>query len=104
MSFVTTRCSHVLAGKLEAKTFGLCAGGRQEHGSTGWSTGRGAISGKYHKIDPMRRAWNHCSGHLRLDGHKGERTKEIVHSTSTQPTTTIHGEQEGRFFHGYYDS
>ena len=25
-------------------------------------------------------------------------------STSTPPDDTIHGEQEGRFFHGYYDS
>ena len=93
---------HVLACKLEAKrsdcapVAGKSTLNRLEHRPR-------REAGKYHKIDydaPSMEAlfvddlprWPQASA-------EGDRA-----ATSTPPPDTIHGEQEGRFFHSYYDS
>ena len=92
---------HVLAGKLEAKrsdcapVAGKSTLNRLEHS-------RGARPGSITRSITMRRAWKHCSWDIFLDGHK-RAPKEIVLDLDATDDT-IHGEQEGRFFHGYYDS
>ena len=83
---------HVLAGKLEAKAFGLCAGGRQEHaqpaGAQAEARGREVSQDRLR----LRRAWKHCSWTSSLDGHK-RAPKEIVLDLDATDDT-IHGEQE----------
>ena len=67
--------------------------------STGWS-GRGARPGSITRSITMRRAWKPLFVDIFLDGHK-RAPKEIVLDLDATDDT-IHGEQEGRFFHGYY--
>ena len=59
-------------------------------------------AGKYHKIDYDAPSLEALFVDIFLDGHK-RAPKEIVLDLDATDDT-IHGEQEGRFFHGYYDS
>ncbi len=90
----------VLAGKLEAKrsdcapVAGKSTLNRLEH-----TPKRDAE--KYHKIDYDAASLEALFVDIFLDAHKRP-PKEIV--LDLDPTDDpIHGEQEGRFFHGYYD-
>ena len=90
----------MLAGKLEAKrsncapVAGKSTLNRLEH------TPR-HDAGKYHKIDYHAPSLEALFVDIFLDAHKRP-PKEIV--LDLDPTDDpIHGEQEGRFFHGYYD-
>ena len=69
--------------------------------STGWNKPR-REAGKYHKIDYDAPSLEALFVDIFLDGHK-RAPKEIVLDLDATDDT-IHGEQEGRFFHGYYDS
>ena len=103
MSFVTTRSFHVLAGKLEAKrsdcapVAGKSTLNRLEHRLEA----RGRES--YHKIDYDAPSLEALFVDIFLDGSQasaeGDRALDLDATDDT-----IHGEQEGRFFHGYYDS
>ena len=92
---------HVLAGKLEAKrsdcapVAGKSTLNRLEHRPR-------REAGKYHKIDYDAPSLEALFVDIFLDGHK-RAPKEIVLDLDATDDT-IHGEQEGRFFHGYYDS
>ena len=92
---------HVLAGKLEAKrsdcapVAGKSTLNRLEHRPR-------REAGKYHKIDYDAPSLEALFVDIFLDGHK-RAPKEIVLDIDATDDT-IHGEQEGRFFHGYYDS
>ena len=92
---------HVLAGKLEAKrsdcapVAGKSTLNRLEHRPR-------REAGKYHKIDYDASSLEALFVDIFLDGHK-RAPKEIVLDLDATDDT-IHGEQEGRFFHGYYDS
>ena len=92
---------HVLAGKLEAKrsdcapVAGKSTLNRLEHRPR-------REAGKYHKIDYDAPSLEVLFVDIFLDGHK-RAPKEIVLDLDATDDT-IHGEQEGRFFHGYYDS
>ncbi len=90
----------VLAGKLEAKrsdcapVAGKSTLNRLEH-----TPKREAA--KYHKIDYDGGRLEALFVDIFLDAHK-RRPREIV--LDLDPTEAqIHGQQEGRFFHGYYD-
>ena len=91
---------HVLAGKLEAKrsdcapVAGKSTLNRLEHRPR-------REAGKYHKIDYDAPSLEALFVDIFLDGHK-RAPKEIVLDLDATDDT-IHGEQEGRFFHGYYD-
>ena len=90
---------HVLAGKLEAKrsdcapVAGKSTLNRLEHRPR-------REAGKYHKIDYDAPSLEALFVDIFLDGHK-RAPKEIVLDLDATDDT-IHGEQEGRFFHGYY--
>ncbi len=56
-------------------------------------------AGKYHKIDYHAPSLEALFVDIFLDAHKRP-PKEIVLDATDDP---IHGEQEGRFFHGYYN-
>ena len=90
----------VLAGKLAAKRAdcaplaGKSTLNRLEH-----KPKRGP--GKYHKIDYDAGRLEALFADLFLDAHK-RRPKEIVLDLDATDDP-IHGDQEGRFFHGYYD-
>ena len=91
---------HVLAGKLEAKrsncapVAGKSTLNRLEH------TPR-RDAGKYHKIDYHAPSLEALFVDIFLDAHKRP-PKEIVLDLDATDDP-IHGEQEDRFFHGYYD-
>ena len=91
----------MLAGKLEAKrsdcapVAGKSTLNRLEHRPR-------REAGKYHKIDYDAPSLEALFVDIFLDGHK-RAPKEIVLDLDATDDT-IHGEQEGRFFHGYYDS
>ena len=100
MSFVTTRCSIVLAGKLEAEAFGLCC--RWLGKSTlnrHWSDRlRGARPGSITKID-LRCAepGKHLvRGHLRSMATSVARVKEIVLDTRYWDFTDEHDPRRAR--------
>ena len=78
----------------------LCAGGRHTLNRLEHRPRREA--GKYHKIDYDAPSLEALFVDIFLDGHK-RAPKEIVLDLDATDDT-IHGEQEGRFFHGYYDS
>ena len=88
---------HVLAGKLEAKrsdcapVAGKSTLNRLEHRPR-------REAGKYHKIDYDAPSLEALFVDIFLDGHK-RAPKEIVLDLDATDDT-IHGEQEGRFFHG----
>ena len=91
---------HVLAGKLEAKrsdcapVAGKSTLNRMEHRPR-------REAGKYHKIDYDAPSLEAVRGHLPRwpqASAEGDRARPRRHRRP------IHGEQEGRFFHGYYDS
>ncbi len=91
---------HVLAGKLEAKrsdcapVAGKSTLNRLEHRPR-------RDAGKYHKIDYDAPSLEALFVDIFLDAHKRP-PKEIVLDLDATDDP-VHGEQEGRFFHGYYD-
>ena len=92
---------HVLPGKLEAKrsdcapVAGKSTLNRLEHRPR-------REAGKYHKIDYDAPSLEALFVDIFLDGHKRAPKEIVLDLDATEDT--IHGEQEGRFFHGYYDS
>ena len=90
----------VLAGKLEAKRSGCAAvAGKSTLNRLEHTPKRDAE--KYHKIDCDAARLEALFVDIFLDAHTRP-PKEIV--LDLDPTDDpIHGEQEGRFFHGYYD-
>ena len=90
----------VLAGKLEAKRSGCAAvAGKSTLNRLEHTPKRDAE--KYHKIDYDAARLEALFVDIFLDAHTRP-PKEIV--LDLDPTDDpIHGEQEGRFFHGYYD-
>ena len=101
MSFVTTRCSMCWPASSRpsvrdcAPVAGKSTLNRLEHRPR-------REAGKYHKIDYDAPSLEALFVDIFLDGHK-RAPKEIVLDLDATDDT-IHGEQEGRFFHGYYDS
>jgi len=91
----------VLAGKLEAKRSDCAAvAGKSTLNRLEHTPKRQA--GKYHKIDYDGASLEALFVDIFLDAH-ARSPKEIV--IDLDPTDDrIHGLQEGRFFHGYYDS
>ena len=101
MSFVTTRCSMCwpASSRPSVRTVRRWPAkstlNRLEHRPR-------REAGKYHKIDYDAPSLEALFVDIFLDGHK-RAPKEIVLDLDATDDT-IHGEQEGRFFHGYYDS
>jgi len=91
----------VLAGKLEAKRSDCAAvAGKSTLNRLEHTPKRQAE--KYHKVDYDAASLEGLFVDIFLDAHKRP-PKEIV--IDLDPTDDrIHGEQEGRFYHGYYDS
>jgi Transposase DDE domain group 1 len=89
----------VLAGKLEAKRkacaplAGKSTLNRVEHG--------GAVPTRYHKIAANAGAIEALFVDLFLDAHQRAPSRIILDLDATDDP--LHGNQEGRFFHGYYD-
>jgi hypothetical protein len=89
----------VLAGKLEAKRkacaplAGKSTLNRVEHG--------GAAPTRYHKIAANAGAIEALFVDLFLDAHQRAPSRIILDLDATDDP--LHGNQEGRFFHGYYD-
>jgi hypothetical protein len=89
----------VLAGKLQARRkdcaplAGKSTLNRLEHGTTGPS--------RYHKIGHDGPAIERLLVELFLDAHKTPPKQIILDLDATDDP--LHGRQEGRFFHGYYD-
>ena len=89
----------VLAGKLEAKRkacaplAGKSTLNRVEHG--------GAVPTRYHKIAADTGAIEALFVDLFLDAHQRAPSRIILDLDATDDP--LHGNQEGRFFHGYYD-
>ena len=58
---------------------------------------------RYHKIGHDGAAIEALFVDLFVEAHRRGAASRSC-STSTPPTIPLHGQQEGRFFHGYYDS
>jgi hypothetical protein len=90
----------VLAGKLEARRrdcaplAGKSTLNRLEHGTTGAPT-------RYHKIGHDAAAIESLFVALFLDAHRSPPKQIVLDLDATDDP--LHGHQEGRFFHGYYD-
>ena len=90
----------VLAGKLEARRrdYAPLAGkstlNRLEHGTLGTPT-------RYHKIGHDPAAIESLFVALFLDAHRSPPKQIVLDLDATDDP--VHGHQEGRFFHGYYD-
>ena len=93
-----------LAGRLEARharcapLAGKSTLNRLEHAPV--VSGRGA-SGRYHKIGHDGGAIERLLVDLFLDAHERPPKRIVLDLDATDDP--IHGHQEGRFFHGYYD-
>jgi hypothetical protein len=91
----------ILAGKLEARRAGCApfAGkstlNRLEHAPSG-------EPGRYHRIGHDGAAIEALFVDLLLDAHRSAPRQIIVDLDATD--LPLHGHQEGRFFHGYYDA
>jgi hypothetical protein len=91
----------VLAGKLEARRAGCAplAGkstlNRLEHAPSG-------EPGRYHRISHDAAAIEATFVDLFLDAHRSAPRQIILDLDATD--VPLHGHQEGRFFHGYYDA
>jgi hypothetical protein len=92
----------VLAGKLEAHRAGCAplAGkstlNRLEHAPSG-------EAGRYHRIGHDTAAIEALFVDLFLDAHRGAPPRQIILDLDATDVP-LHGHQEGRFFHGYYDA
>ena len=92
----------ILAGKLEARRAGCAplAGkstlNRLEHAPAG-------EPGRYHRIGHDTAAIEALFVDLFLDAHRGAAPRQIVLDLDATDVP-LHGHQEGRFFHGYYDA
>lgn len=90
----------VLAGKLEARRrncaplAGKSTLNRLEHGTRGAPT-------RYHKISHDAAAIERLLVALFLDAHRSPPKQIVLDLDATDDP--LHGHQEGRFFHGYYD-
>jgi len=91
----------ILAGKLAARRAGCAplAGkstlNRLEHAPSGEPT-------RYHKIGHDAAAIERLFVELFLDAHRGAAPQQIILDLDATDDP-LHGHQEGRFFHGYYD-
>jgi hypothetical protein len=91
----------ILAGKLEARRAGCAplAGkstlNRLEHAPAG-------EPGRYHRIGHDAAAVEALFVDLFLDAHRSAPRQIILDLDATD--VPLHGQQEGRFFHGYYDA
>ena len=89
-----------LSGKLEARRSdcaplaGKSTLNRLEHAPTGAAT-------RYHKIGHDRRAIERLFVDLFLEAHTAPPRQIVIDLDATDDP--LHGHQEGRFFHGYYD-
>jgi len=89
-----------LSGKLEARRrdcaplAGKSTLNRLEHAPTGAAT-------RYHKIGHDRRAIERLFVDLFLEAHTAPPRQIVIDLDATDDP--LHGHQEGRFFHGYYD-
>ena len=66
-----------------------------------WGALETAEEDRYRRIGVDPEAVDRLLVELFLDGHEARRSRSC--SISTPPTIRLHGGQEGRFFHGYYD-
>ena len=89
----------VLAGKLEARRERLRAGGGQVDAEPAGAVAPGAT--RYHKISHEPAAIEALFVDLFLEAH-AKAPKEIILDLDATDDP-LHGHQEGRFFHGYYD-
>jgi hypothetical protein len=89
-----------LSGKLEAKRSdraplaGKSTLNRLEHAPNGTAT-------RYHKIGHDRRAIERLFVEVFLEAHAAPPREIVLDLDATDDP--LHGHQEGRFFHGYYD-
>lgn len=84
----------LLSGRLEAPLAGKSTLNRLEHAPAG-------SPGRYHKINHDGAAIEALFVDLFLDAHAEPPKRIILDLDATDDP--IHGRQEGRFFHGYYD-
>ena len=91
----------ILAGKLEARRpdraprAGKSTLNRPEHAPSG-------EPGRYHRIGHEAAAVEALFADLFLDAHRSPPRQIILGLDATD--VPLHGHQEGRFFHGYYDA
>jgi hypothetical protein len=90
---------HILAGKLEAKRADCAAvAGKSTLNRLELSR---PVPGKYHKISHDGAAIEALFVGLFLEAHKTKPKQIVLDLDATDDP--LHGHQEGRFFHGYYD-
>ena len=90
-----------LLGKLEPKRRTDCAALAGKSTLNRLELHESAGSGRYHKIHPDSEAIERLWVDLYLDAHREVPIEIILDLDATDDP--LHGHQEGRFFHGYYD-
>ena len=90
----------VLAGKLGSAARGLRAGGRQEHAEPAGAEPAGTDALPQDR--PRPGGDRALFVELFLEAHTSGRREQIVLDLDATDDP-LHGQQEGRFFHGYYD-
>jgi Transposase DDE domain group 1 len=90
-----------LLGKLEAKRRSDCAALAGKSTLNRLELHEFAGSSRYHKIRPDAEAIERLWVDLFLDAHREAPSEIILDLDATDDP--LHGHQEGRFFHGYYD-
>lgn len=90
-----------LLGKLEPKRRADCAAlaGKSTLNRLELHTSEGV--GRYHKIHPDAQAIERLWVDMYLDAHRAAPSEIVLDLDATDDP--LHGHQEGRFFHGYYD-
>ena len=93
----------VLLGKLEAKRRSECAAlaGKSTLNRLELHPREGEGVSRYHKIRPLPEAIERVFVDLFIEAHR-EAPQEVVLDLDATDDP-LHGHQEGRFFHGYYD-
>jgi hypothetical protein len=94
----------VLLGKLEAKRRRDSAplAGKSTLNRLELHPQAGAVASRYHKIRPVVESIERLFVDVLMEAH-GEAPREVVLDLDATDDP-LHGHQEGRFFHGYYDS
>jgi hypothetical protein len=90
-----------LLGKLEAKRRSDCAALAGKSTLNRLELHESAGSSRYHKIRPDQEAIERLWVDLFLDAHQEAPSEITLDLDATDDP--LHGHQEGRFFHGYYD-
>jgi hypothetical protein len=93
----------VLMGKLEVKRRSECAplAGKSTLNRLELHPQEGTTASRYHKIRPLPAAVERLFVDVFIEAHREPPAEVVLDLDATDDP--LHGHQEGRFFHGYYD-